>query len=742
MQKRAVEQLTPDQFSEWIAIDIDARRKGGPNLREKYLRLVEQLPEEIRQEYQARAIELWAKVENDLAKPAEKMRRFSGDFFGPATQPPAEETRKDTGRKAAVSELIRRNSANLPPPDEKREEPDEGAERDEEATEIIFEDDPEKIKVSGHALWRFQSALKFIAAPHLSEEIGAVLRFLSKDEPDAGCNIWVKWIGENGRERWHRGFQRPLKGTANRIYRIAQLNGWRFPIMHNLNQLDKVARLTEAALIGARVSIYQKDRHLVRPVRVTAEAAKKRTTSTAVLEPIEAAYLKASVTRTIDFHKWKGGKEKVRERCGASTELASAILHRFGEWCFPQVTGVITSPTLRPDGTILAKVGLDQATGLYVMGPLPTMDPIPEKPTRRDAEEAVAILDRELLGEFPFCDNASRSVALSGQITPIVRPALTCAPMHAATAPTPGTGKSYLWDTAAAIYIGDYMPIFGTGPNVEELEKRLGIKMMAGETIYSIDNVTMLLAGDGLCQAIERPMPSARILGKSEGPVCRNVWTIYATGNNLRMRDDLTRRAVLCRMDAGIERPELRSFEGSPLERVLANRGRYIRAALVIALAYRAAGMPERLSIAIDPFKEWSDNVRSALVWLGYVDPLQTMEAVRENDPRRQARIALFQAIFNAYGSDPQPAVKMIEHAKSGIIRKPGQRILDGVPSADAENLKGAIIDYTDNRLDSRYLGTRLHQDDGKIFGGLRLCSAPDAHTKIKLWWIKDENAK
>src|SRR6516164_4103958 len=69
MQKRAVEQLTPDQFSEWIAIDIEARRKGGPNIQDKYLRLVEQLPEELRQEYRARTIELWTKVENDLAKP-------------------------------------------------------------------------------------------------------------------------------------------------------------------------------------------------------------------------------------------------------------------------------------------------------------------------------------------------------------------------------------------------------------------------------------------------------------------------------------------------------------------------------------------------------------------------------------------------------------------------------------------------------------------------------------------------
>jgi putative DNA primase/helicase len=483
------------------------------------------------------------------------------------------------------------------------------------------------------------------------------------------------------------------------------------------------------------VSIYQKGRHLVRPVKLKVPAAKQRTTTIAVLANIEAPYLKSSVTRTIDFHKWgKGGK---RERCGASTELANAILHRFGEWQFPAISGVITSPTLRPDGSVLAKEGFDKETGLLVMGPLPSMSAIPEKPTRRHAEEAIAVLDRELLGEFPFCDDASRSVALSGLITPNVRPLLTCPPLHATSAPTPGTGKSYLWDTAAAIYIGDYMPIIATGPSIEELEKRLGIKMMAGETIFSIDNVTMPLAGDGLCQAIERPMPSARILGKSEGPICRNVWTIYTTGNNLRMRDDLTRRAVLCRMDAEIERPELRRFEGNPLHRVLADRGRYIRAALIVVLAYRAAGMPDRLPIAIDPFLEWSDNIRSALVWLGYIDPMQTMEAVRENDPRRQARLALFQAMFNAYADAPQTAAKMIKDAKAEFIKSQGQDLLDCTFSDAAENLRSAIIDYTDNRLDPQYLGTKLRTDNGKIVGGLRLCSSPDLHTKTNLWWIE-----
>ena len=199
----------------------------------------------------------------------------------------------------------------------------------------------------------------------------------------------------------------------------------------------------------------------------------------------------------------------------------------------------------------------------------------------------------------------------------------------------------------------------------------------------------------------------------------------------------LTQREVALALRCSERTVERMRRVGNPLERVLANRGRYIRAALIIVLAYRAAGMPGRLPISMDPFLEWSDNVRSALVWLGYVDPMQTMEKVRENDPRRQARMALFQAMFNAYGSEPQTAAKMVEDAKSGVIKQPGQKLADRTYSNAANDLKAAIIDFTDDRLDTQYFGTKLRNDNGKIVAGLRLRSHHDEHRKINLWFIE-----
>src|SRR5262249_59701092 len=110
----------------------------------------------------------------------------------------------------------------------------------------------------------------------------------------------------------------------------------------------------------------------------------------------------------------------------------------------------LTTPTLRPDGSILSAAGYDPATRLILMVPpaLPHM-----APTRPNAEQALQMLD-QLLNEFPFVDAASRAVALSGLITPIVRAAFPVAPMHVCNAHEAGSGKSYLFDIAATISTG------------------------------------------------------------------------------------------------------------------------------------------------------------------------------------------------------------------------------------------------------------------------------------------------
>jgi putative DNA primase/helicase len=167
--------------------------------------------------------------------------------------------------------------------------------------------------------------------------------------------------------------------------------------------------------------------------------------------------------------------------------------------------------------------------------------------------------------------------------------------------------------------------------------------MMAGQSVVSLDNVVGNLSSSLLCQALERPLVLVRILGLSALAEIEVRTTWFATGTNLKIVDDLTRRTVTARIDADMERPEQRSFRNDPVATVMRERGRYIAACLTIVRAYVAAGMPSRL-VPLASYPAWSNLVRSALVWLGRADPCDTIADMRADDPSLQQRRAVYAA--------------------------------------------------------------------------------------------------
>ena len=313
-----------------------------------------------------------------------------------------------------------------------------------------------------------------------------------------------------------------------------------------------------------------------------------------------------------------------------------------GEWQFPTLTGVICTPTMRPDGSLLTEEGYDPTTGFILFSP-PAMPPIPDFPTKQDAQGALATLN-ELLAEFPFANGASRSVAMSMLLTPVLRSALGPAvPMHVITSPEAGTGKSYLQDVVAAIAIGDRCAVLAVSSNPDETEKRLVGAAVAQLPIIALDNVSDLLFGDFLCQVTERPVLQLRRLKSSDLSRVPNTFTVLANGNNLTVSADTVRRTIQCTLDAKMESPETREFSADPVRAVLKDRGKYVAAILTITRAYIVAGSPDQTSRRAS-YEGWSDVVRSALVWLGCPDPVETVAALKADDPMRQQRAAVFSA--------------------------------------------------------------------------------------------------
>ena len=499
--------------------------------------------------------------------------------------------------------------------------------------------------------------------------------------------------------------------------------------------LSEQASAGEAAILRAGTPVYQRGPSLVRPVLQEVDAADGRRTTVAQLAPIGLPYMRDLLCRTAEWRRFER-QRGVMVAMDPPPAVAQVILHRYGEWRFRPVTGILTTPTMRPDGSLLLEPGYDAATRLILCEP-PAMEPIPNNPSRRQALAALEVLDA-LLEEFPFADGASRSVALSALITPVVRAAFPVAPMHIMSAPEAGSGKSYLLDVVAAIALGQPCPVMAAGRTEEETEKRLGAAVLAGQPIIAIDNVNGDLGGDALCQIIERPIVEIRILGKSERVRVETRSTTFATGNNIGVVADMTRRILRCRLDAKREQPELRQFRRRPVATVLADRGCYVAAALTLARAFVATGMP-RQAPRLASFERWSDLVRSSLLWLGRADPVETMRSARAEEPARRTMVAVFSAIRETIGTEtPVTAAELIRLANTMTS---GNGAWDAEATGEPRQfpeLYEALLEISERhgRIDARELGKWLSRHRDRIGGRLRLEGKSDRHGHAARWWL------
>jgi hypothetical protein len=469
------------------------------------------------------------------------------------------------------------------------------------------------------------------------------------------------------------------------------------------------------AMHVASVPFFQRDRSLVRVCLLKAKASDGETISIPSITAVPLPVLGRALGQSARWEKVNSKNEAIP--IDPPKEVAQQIAGMIGEWPFAPLAGVISTPTLRPDGSVLTAEGYDPATGLMLLAP-PTTPPIPDQPSRSEAEEALALLNA-LLAEFPFADDASRSVALSMLLTLVLRGALVPAvPMHLVTAPHAGTGKSYLADLAATIATGERCPVMAMSPKPEETEKRLIGAALGGYPIIALDNCSDVLRGDFLCQVTERPILQLRALGTSALVRVPNSFTTFANGNNATVADDLVRRTLSCRLDADMENPEERLFRRDPVAIVKADRGRYVGACLTIARSYIAHGRPARLR-PLPSFEGWSDTVRSPLVWLGRSDPAETIATARGDDPARLARAEVFSTWAAELGINESGylSVELADlaeerHEHSGTWLRPALR-----------NALLSVARYHngESRIDARRLGIWLRRASNNIAGGYKL---------------------
>lgn len=489
-------------------------------------------------------------------------------------------------------------------------------------------------------------------------------------------------------------------------------------IRYTAGELPEIVDQAEQALIAAEAGLYQRGTFVVRPgLAVVSVSAGRKVAARRAFRVGDRAVAEA-MSKSADWQRFDKRSDSW-VRIDAPMAVAETYQQRVGRWRLPTLTGLIDAPTLRADGTILWESGYDEETGLLLDTAGASFPAIAYAPTREDAKAALETLN-DLLVDFPFISAADRAVALSAILTASIRRSLATAPMHAFTAPVAGSGKSLLVDLASVIATGREAGVIAQGRKEEELEKRLGALLLAGDAVIAIDNCEVPLASEFLCSMLTQQAVRPRILGKSEAPELPANAFVSATGNNLVLVGDLTRRAVLCRLDPLVERPELRTFARHPIQTVKADRGRYLVAALTVLRAFHVAGRPQQ-SNPLGSFESWN-WVRDSLLWLGASDPADTMEQLREQDPQlddlNNVLVCWQQVLGTARVSVRDIIECATQPAAAGAIGALAGRAQFRFP-----DLREALLTVAGDAgaINSRRLGRWIAANEKRVVAGVRL---------------------
>jgi putative DNA primase/helicase len=297
---------------------------------------------------------------------------------------------------------------------------------------------------------------------------------------------------------------------------------------------------------------------IVRPTLTPVATFHDQETEAWRLWEVSRGYLAQTLARAAQWIKYDS-----RRRKWVAADVPGLVIEayqgRVGEWKLPVLTGVTGTPYLRRDGSLLDVPGYDPISGLLYK-PERAFDAIPEHPTEDDAIAALGMFD-DLLRGFPFVTPADKAVMFSAILTALDRHNMPTAPLHGFSATVAGTGKSKLVDIVSILATGRSAAVKAQPGTEDELEKRLNSELLQGATIITIDNCEHPLQSAFLCQMLTQETVSIRPLGQSRIVEASTCATVMATGNNLQIAGDLTRRALVCSLDARCEHPERRHFD-------------------------------------------------------------------------------------------------------------------------------------------------------------------------------------
>ena len=402
------------------------------------------------------------------------------------------------------------------------------------------------------------------------------------------------------------------------------------PALEIPNPADAHWWLREHVGTGPLAGMFRRGKLIVHTPLVGEEGYRKLTDDErdddgpAQVTPVDADYLAAAVDTAYRCFRWK--RNRSGEIVGAEHVLfpkeAAVRVVRGTVETLPNLrplVGVVHTPILREDGSILDTPGYDEDTKLLYL-PEPGVDfpPVPERPTPEQVRTAVSLVTLPI-AEFPFVSVHDRANYLGAMLTPLLQ-AMVPPPykLLAVEARQPGSGKTFLANMLRALHGGVFR---GEMPGTEEEIRKQITAILATTTgpVVVIDNVTGTFRSSHFASLLTAGDTSDRTLGKTEFAHCVNdrLWVI--TGNNVSIGGDLPRRTIRVTIDPRCPHPERRTgfTIPAPVKWVAAHRGELIAALLTIIRSWVVAGRPLGDEAGSDDFADWVRTVRGILAHAG-----------------------------------------------------------------------------------------------------------------------------
>ena len=357
------------------------------------------------------------------------------------------------------------------------------------------------------------------------------------------------------------------------------------------------------------------------------------------ITPTSVPNLLARLSATYRFRRWN-------EKAGRLTPLlfprqpAANCVEAPAE--LPNVRtlqGIVNTPIVRPDGSILTDPGYDADTGLVYLPNSLDVGSIAARPSAEERAESLGWLSY-MIADFPFETADDHASFLGSLLVPMLR---SIAPppykLLAINAHAAGSGKGYLAEALRTIHHGPDGGVFRAGlPHApDEFRKWITSVLDAGGGgVVQLDNIRGGLGGDVLEGLLTSYHYNDRRLGVSENVHSINDRLWVATGNNITLEGDMARRTVWCTINPQVESPEnrtqwriTRDFGLSFPAWVAKYRSRLVHSLLVLLRAWVSEGMPRGEYASSDSYAEVTRVVRGILAVAGVqgtYDPKQAKQ--------------------------------------------------------------------------------------------------------------------